>query len=71
MRKKETFDPQEPVDVPLKTIQHLRKRFNGDTRQISYKYQSELFIVSILLLIQTQVLINIFNIQLLYLFLGY
>ncbi|XP_034189939.1 proximal sequence element A Pbp49 [Osmia lignaria lignaria] len=44
MRKKETFDPQEPVDVPLKTIQHLRKRFNRDTRQISYKYQSELFI---------------------------
>ena len=44
MRKKETFDPREPEDVDLQTIQNLRRRWKHETKRPCYKYQSELFI---------------------------
>lgn len=47
MRKKDIFDAQEPKDVDLQTIQKLRQRLKQQTKRLQYKYQSELFIVSI------------------------
>ena len=47
MRKKDIFDAQEPEDVDLQTIQKLRQRLKQQTKRLQYKYQSELFIVSI------------------------
>ncbi|XP_076247649.1 proximal sequence element A Pbp49 [Calliopsis andreniformis] len=44
MRKKETFDPQEPQDVNLQTIQNLKRRLKQENKKLCYKYQSELFI---------------------------
>ncbi|CAL7943083.1 unnamed protein product [Xylocopa violacea] len=44
MRKKGTFDPREPEDIDLKTIQNLRQRLKQDEKRLPYKYQSELFI---------------------------
>lgn len=44
MRKNATFDPQEPEDVDLKTIQNLKQRLKQETKRPNYKYQSELFI---------------------------
>ncbi|XP_076161989.1 proximal sequence element A Pbp49 isoform X2 [Ptiloglossa arizonensis] len=44
MRKNETFDPQEPEDVDLRTIQNLKRRLKQGTKRLCYKYQSELFI---------------------------
>ncbi|XP_015428875.1 PREDICTED: snRNA-activating protein complex subunit 3 [Dufourea novaeangliae] len=44
MRKKGTFDPQEPLDVDLQTIQNLKRRLKQEVKRPLYKYQSELFI---------------------------
>ncbi|KOC70588.1 hypothetical protein WH47_03604 [Habropoda laboriosa] len=44
MRKKDTFDPQEPEDVDLQTVKNLKQRLKQETKRPSYKYQSELFI---------------------------
>ncbi|XP_076381035.1 proximal sequence element A Pbp49 isoform X2 [Megalopta genalis] len=44
LRKKETFDPQEPPDINLQTIQNLKKRLKQGNKQSFYKYQSEIFI---------------------------
>lgn len=50
MRKNETFDPQEPEDVDLRTIQNLKRRLKQGTKRLCYKYQSELFIVNVCLI---------------------
>lgn len=48
IRKKEVFDAQEPPeDVQLQTIQSLRQRLKQNFKKPTYKYLSELFIVSI------------------------
>ncbi|XP_053980657.1 snRNA-activating protein complex subunit 3 isoform X2 [Hylaeus anthracinus] len=44
MRKQETFDPKEPEDVDLQTIQNLRRRLQLGTKVLCYKYKSELII---------------------------
>lgn len=47
IRKKDVFDAQEPPDVQLQTIQSLRQRLKQKFKKPTYKYQSELFVVSI------------------------
>lgn len=44
MRKKQIFEPQEPPNVNLQTLQNLRRRLKQENKRFSYKYQSELFI---------------------------
>lgn len=47
MRKKQIFEPQEPPNVNLQTLQNLRRRLKQENKRFSYKYQSELFIVHV------------------------
>ncbi|XP_017892080.1 snRNA-activating protein complex subunit 3 [Ceratina calcarata] len=44
MRNKKVFDPKEPEDVDLQTLQNLRKRWSQKTKHAVYKYKSEYFI---------------------------
>lgn len=53
------FDPQEPPDVDLKTIQNLKQRLKQDSKRLVYKYLSELFIASISFEIKTNMLYTI------------
>lgn len=46
-RKKNTFGPEEPPDVNLKTIENLKRRLKQETKHPCCKYQSELFIVNV------------------------
>lgn len=44
MRTKKVFDPKEPEDVDLQTLQNLRKRLSQKSKRITYRYKSEYLI---------------------------